>query len=340
MPNKYGTGTPGADPTPSPSITTSWGMTALTAQAQSMIAAIQARMRADAARGLPVSNADIETIIRTKYPFMAAFMNHPEIGPILREAARNNWGEPELYGALQPTVWWQTTSQSARQWDLLTAEDPATAAANAASMASTLVNRARRLGLPVDNDQIESLAITAIRNGWTDDQVLDRLLESVNWAGVAGGDLTAYRDRVKQIGAEFLVPVSDATAQNFAVAIASGESSEQAVVSIMQEQARQRFSWMAPLIEQGITPSGYFGPLRDIIARELEVTPDSIDLMDPKWLGMVEVADASGVTRAATMREAQLAARRDPAIVGSSTAGKMLVTAGNAISALMGRRGF
>lgn len=277
--------------------------------------------------------------LAVKYPYMMAFINIPEIGNKLREAAAKGWGVDELYGAITQTNWWRTSSASDRAYQVLLAEDPAEAASRAAETAATIQNRARSLGLPMSNEQIMSLARDATRFGWTDEQQVDRLLAAVNWAQVAGGDLTANVDLVKRIGSEYLVRVSDSTARDYAIRIASGELTAEGVQSIMQRQSVGRFGWMSDQITNGVTPRQYLAPVRDEIANELEMAPEEINLMDPQWLGMVEVHDRdSGEMRAATMNEARLAARRDPRWRDTRNAGVTMARAAQGLAAAMGRR--
>jgi uncharacterized protein (DUF2236 family) len=54
-------------------------------------------------------------------------------------------------------------------------------------------------------------------------------------------------------------------------------------------------------------------PTRDQIAKELELTPDAVDLMDPKWRSMVTTTDPkTNEVRAATLTEVVRSARRAP----------------------------
>lgn len=290
--------------------------------------------------GLPRTAGDIDSYIRTNYPYLAAFLGNPEIGPILRRAAAEGWDTGRLYGAVQQTEWWRRTSSSAREWEMLIAEDPAEAAARAAEVAAMIQNRARTLGLSMDGSAIAALAADAAKHGWTDAQIVDQLIENVNWATLEGGDLTALRDTVREIGASFLVGVSDSTAQNYAMRIASGEMTEAGVASIMQAQAASRFPWMQSQIDQGITPRDYMMPVRDAIARELALAPEAVDLMNPEWLGMIETTDpGSGERRAATVDEAVLAARRRPEYWNTDSAQQRMASMSTAIAEVFGRRG-
>jgi hypothetical protein len=286
----------------------------------------------------PGDGLDTETYIRKFYPYLAAFMNHPEVGAIIRRAGQERWDEARLYGALSGTQWWRTTSAAARTWDALAAEDPAEASRLAGQTAATIQNRARTLGVQLGSGQIQQLALTATRNNWTDAQVVDQLLNSLNWSTLAAGDLTALRDTVKQIGGRYLVDVSDSTAQSYAAAIASGEMSEAGVASLMQRQAKARFSWMADEIDQGVTPEQYFMPVRDTIASELEMSPDSINMMDGRWLAMMEIPGEDGKPRAATLNEARMAARRQPEWERTSAAEDLITAATAGLGDVFGRR--
>lgn len=292
----------------------------------------------DLGPGVPATPGAIDAVIRAKYPFMAAFLGHAEVGPLLREAALKGWGEAELYGALQGTNWWRSTSGAARTWDNLASQDPAEAARLANQTVATVQNRARSLGINMSAGQLEQVALTATRNGWTDNQVVDELLRSLNWSTVQAGDLTALVDQVKSIAGSYLVSVSDATAQSYAAAIASGEMSETGVASVMQRQAKARFPWMESQIDQGVTPANALMPVRDTIAQELEMAPEMVDLMNPQWLGMIEVAGEDGQLRAATREEARLAARKDPRWAGTGGAQEMATKAAAAIRDVFGRR--
>lgn len=276
---------------------------------------------------------------RAKYGYLAGFLNHPEIGPILRKAAEAGWGEMELYGAVTQTKFWQETSAAQRTWWQLTNEDPAEAKRLVGQTAATIQNRARSLGLPMSSGAIASLATTAAANGWTDAQTVDQIMQQVNWATLESGDLTAIRDDVKATGGDYLVNVSDATAQNYAARIASGEMTLQGVKSAMLKQAKARFGWMAEELDQGITVKDYFRPTRDVIANELGVPQEEVDLMSSKYMSLIERRDEkTGQMRAATLDEAMLAARRDPRFANTEKAKQMTTSLMDTVTNMFGRQ--
>lgn len=279
---------------------------------------------------------DVDAWIRANYGYMAGFLDHPDVGPILREAALAGWDEHRLYGKLSQTDWWRNTSAAQRTWQALKYEDPAEARRQVQEQAATITNRARTLGLKIGN--VAGLAEQMVMNGWSDAQMTDAILQQVNWATLEAGDLTALRDDVRATAGDYLVGVSEQTARNYAMRMASGEMSAQGVRSAMAEQAKARFSYIADQIDQGMTVKDYFRPIRDLIARELEVTPEEIDMTDSRWLKMMETRDDKGQLRAATMNEAMLSARKTPEWASTRGAQEMTTRSIQQIAQIFGRR--
>lgn len=209
----------------------------------------------------------------------------------------------------------------------------------ARNLAAELSDRSKQLGLNLSDADIAKLAKQAIDEDWSEAVITDKLLVSLDWNNVTGGDLTAGVDLLRQMGASYLVKVGDAQAQDWAARMARGELTQQGVASMLQQQAKARFSWMGQLIDQGVKPSDYFAPTRSVIADTLEVGVEQIDMLDPTWMGLVEVADGRGGTRAATLNEAMLAARRRPEWSQTRGAQELAAQAGQRLASIFGRAG-
>ncbi len=283
------------------------------------------------------SPEDVDAYVRDNYGQMAGFLAHPDIGPILREAALGEWDFGKLAGRVMSTDWWKTTSAAQRTWMQLTTEDPAEARRLVGQTAATIQNRAKSLGLNWNAGQIGGMAATATANGWTDAQTIDMLMQQVNWATLQAGDLTALRDDVKATAGDYLVGVSNETAQNYAQAIASGEMSIEGVRSAMQQQAKARFGYLSSELDQGMTVKQYFAPIANKIEQELELGSGSVDLMDSKWLSMVERQGEDGKMRAATLHEAEQLARKDSRWVNTKKSQETSTNMMSMISSVFGR---
>lgn len=283
------------------------------------------------------SDEDLEAYVRDNYGFMGGFLDIPEVRSVLLNAARNKWEPGKIQGALYNTAWWKNTNASQREWARLLSEDPASARQQLQAQSAIVNDRAKSLGIHLSPAQINNMASMIQQNGWTTEQYIDNLIAQVDWSSIQGGELTANVDHIKEIAGQYLISISDTTARNYSTRIAAGELTEDGVRSIMQEQAKGRFGWMASQIDQGVTVADYLAPVRDTIARELEVTSDEINLMDPKWLSLVEVRDEKGEMRAATMNEAMLSARKQSGYAKTRGAQEMATSMMSQIGQIFGR---
>lgn len=305
------------------------------------LAGIESQQQTPAPVGpaLPASEAEVAKFVNDHYGYMAAYLNHPEIGPILREAARKGLTDRnQLFGMLWRTSWWRSTSNAARQWDLTVNEDPASAQAMRDQRAATVGDEAKMLGLSLSGQQLGSVVEQSLRNGWSPGQITDYLVSLAPKSRFTEGMLGAYANQVKALASTYLVSVSDSSAASYARRIAAGETSLEGLQAVFANQARSRFTWMADVIDQGVTPMEYLAPVRETIAQELERPVDSVNLMSPEWLGLVEVRDPSGQVRAATQEEARLAARKRPEWQNTQNATEMMANLGNALASFMGVR--
>lgn len=113
--------------------------------------------------------------VARSYGYLAAFLNNPEIGPILTKAAIEDWDEARLTGALTATKWWKTTSDTTRQWDALNKIDPAKAKSQLAQKQTEVTDAADAAGIVLTGLQPHDIAVNALRFGWTPAQLSDAL---------------------------------------------------------------------------------------------------------------------------------------------------------------------
>lgn len=178
-----------------------------------------------------------------------------------------------------------------------------------AQAAAAIKNRASALGVKLDEAGIVSLAKVVVDSNWSNDQLDDYLVPAATEPGL----ITYGVDTIKKMAAQQLLNVSDATAKEWAMKMESGEMTTEGIQSLLQGQAVQKYGWAASQVGQGVSVRDMLLPSRDLIARELELNPEEVDLMDTKWLGMVQTKDdKTGEIRAATDSEVVMRARQDP----------------------------
>lgn len=198
-------------------------------------------------------------------------------------------------------------------------------AAMVRSLEAEIRNLARTLGVPMDDEHISRAARTAVAGNWSSAMIEDYVVGSTfsDWGELQQGFLTNTVEQIKQAAQSQLVTMSDETARDYAKRAATSEFSLSTLDSILKEQAKQRYAWAAPALDAGMTMADYTRPMRDTIAQELEVSADQIDLMDGKWMDMLQTDVGGGQIRAATQAELVKRARKLPEFAGTSRAADM-----------------
>lgn len=137
---------------------------------------------------LPTTPEEIRDYVRGHYGYLAYYVDHPDVGPILIQAAQEGWDANRLRGALQPTAWWQDHSDAYRQWESLKALDPGEADRQRQQRGNEIRSALLKLGVPEDlfpPDKINQLVEDSKNMGWNsielDYYVGKAVTESPTW---------------------------------------------------------------------------------------------------------------------------------------------------------------
>jgi hypothetical protein len=176
---------------------------------------------------------------------------------------------------------------------------------------ASIRNQLGTLGIAMAEDSMRGIAVQAVENNWSQDQLEDMLLAANDWATTQHGQLKAGIDEIRQLASQYLMPVSEETARKMSLRVASGELDQAGIRNLFTEQARTEYGFMGSQLDQGITPADFLAPLRDVAAQTLELPADQLDLMDDKVRSMFTTRLDDGTIRAASMSEVQMTARKD-----------------------------
>jgi hypothetical protein len=134
-----------------------------------------------------------------------------QIDKLFDDALKFGWSEETFMENLKGTQWWQGNFASFRQF-ILESKDPRNAGTFAEKVKNNMdsvTSKIEALGIAprsvdpqtgkvIDNSKfIESIAIEAIKNNWTDDQLENYLSTKSNIIFTGGGTIGSYLDRVK-----------------------------------------------------------------------------------------------------------------------------------------------
>ena len=129
------------------------------------------------------------------------------------------------------------------------------------------------------------------------------------------GQLQTAEQAFKAAAADYMVPISDqAAAQLVLQAVQSGTTDIATFAkTYFQAQAKSLYPTMGAAIDAGITPKAYTDPYRQVVSQLLGVSPDQVNMMDPKYLRFVTQKDPkSGMPTAMSLYDAQQLVMSDP----------------------------
>lgn len=241
--------------------------------------------------GSPLTQQQI-AYAEQNYGYLASYLQDPTIGPILVQAAQQGWDTATLEGALSKTSWWQQTSNTARQFDAQQATDPASAQAAVAQVQASVQTLAGSLGITMDPSRMQALSLEATRFGWSQDQIKLALTAEGNYDPTkAKGSVATSLLQLQADAANYGVPMSQDTMQQWLQQINSGTQNQDGFKVYLQGQAKSLYPTMASAIDQGITPAQYFDPYKQAAANTLGIDPQSINFTDPKWQAAIMQID-------------------------------------------------
>jgi hypothetical protein len=272
--------------------------------------------------------------IESNYPQVAPFLANDEIRALLVRPDIDTMDSVEIDTLLRKTNYWQTHGPESRAFDSLIGTDPQAAGELVDAAKRNVADALSKAGVRVDDTQIGEIAKKAIRAGWINSggQISDTtafadfttfaLGQQRNLDGsLPTGQAAVTADTLRAIANAYYVPMTERDLADRALAISSGQSTEDAFRSEMAQHSKSLFQNAPDIqkaIDSGRTPTDYFAPIKSMIADTLELTPDQVDLMSPKFQEVLQVYDPQiKGNRPMTLGEVQKWSRGRPEFAGT-----------------------
>lgn len=242
------------------------------------------------------ADMSLEDWIATAYGHWAIWLEHPELGPKIREWAEKKAGPGIIERELRATQWWQTTTQNQRTFDELEARDPATAQRQIDEAVQNVRQIVSQVGGFLEEASLSQLAREQLRDGWTPDEMVRAVYlelrkgtdptESMR-SGIIGQSL-------RNIARQYALPLSDESLDTWVSRIARNEYLMDDFQNYARRNAIGLFPSLAADLERGLTVETLVDPFRELAARTLEINPATIDFSDPKWNAALNFSDGQG----------------------------------------------
>lgn len=260
---------------------------------------------------MAVSDADV----LARYPQLGGFLNHPEIGPVLRDAAANGWGAQELQGAIFKTDWYKTTWADFRQLELLKSTDPAEYAKVQQEAQFSISTLLRDLGVDGNRqpDLVRILSNDWLRHGRDDWYLYQRIgdvLERKPELMSERGSIAAKKAEYRKLAADYMLDYGEGTLTKLAVNEWMNRDKRETIENRFRQEAIKRYAHLEDMLTRGLSVRQAMQPQTTAVARVLEMNPEAIDLTQPRWRVLMEMKDPNdGKLRAMTTSEADRWAR-------------------------------
>lgn len=220
----------------------------------------------------------------------------PDIQAIFHEAVQAaQSGSPltsdAFQGKLVETPWWKSTPDTQRQYVWQKVIDPATATQNGNQATFKVLTAAQQMGRPITLAQAAHLGEQYIMGGWTDSFLQNQLATLPIGPGqtFGPGALRTAMAQVKGTAADYGMSMSDLGAAGWAQKIAAGGMDLKGFEDYARQQAASAHPYWQKQLNEGMNLRQLADPYIQTAAKTLEVSPDTIDLSDPKWASALQV---------------------------------------------------
>lgn len=234
-------------------------------------------------------------ILTNAYGWAASFITHPELGDVFRQAIDNEWTPDRLVRAIEQTNWYRSRTASQRQFDQDIELDPATINKEIDRAARGVKEVVAQYGGYLSDDQINELATESVRSGWDSTETLNAIAAELQ-LGADGGDvLFGVTGRgVRQLAADYAVPVSDVAADEWATKIATGSMTQVDYENWLRTQSKSLYPTLSADIDRGVSVKTLTDPFRQVAANTLGIAPDSVDFSSDRWNAALNFDDGKG----------------------------------------------
>ena len=231
--------------------------------------------------------------------YYAIIKSIPEVATLLQNAVSNDWSEAKFNYELSQTTWFKTTSTSARSWDLSEQTDPASAQQRVDNQAAQIKSKALSLGIRLDDTSVAKLARDSLRGGWdettTTNSIGSQAMQSTS--GVSQLRSGFIGQTLRQTAADYGVSLSDDTFNQFVNKVATGQETQSSFQQYALQMAKSLFPGIAAQLDAGQTYKQITDPYKQTAAQILEMNPENIDFVDPKWSKAVTFVTDKGEQR-------------------------------------------
>lgn len=277
--------------------------------------------------------------LASNYGWSVSFLDHnPELKKLFDQAVKGTWTAQKFQAEIRNTKWWQDTSETARQAQILKSTDPATYNANLAAARMQVQKLAAEVGAALPSGQLGKIAESVLSAGLDENGIRNILGNYVNFTknGTLTGEAGMHEYTMKQYAASMGVNISDQALKNQAALVVRKMATTQDFEEQLREQAKSAYPAYAAQIDGGQTMQDIATPYMQTMSTELGIPASSITLNDPLIKSALNGLDENGRPAGKTLMDFTTQLRNDPRWNQTTTARDQAMSVGHKVLTDMG----
>lgn len=220
----------------------------------------------------------------------------PDLKKKLAQAKAENWDVARFTREIQDTSWWKNSADALKKYQILRATKPGEFAQQERDIAGRVQRLSGQIGVNLGAG-FTHMVRDAMTFGWDDERLKSAIGNAYRLdkgGGLPGGMAGATTQKLRQIYADYGVPLSADLAAKQTRFVLNGTATIDTFTSQAINAARSRYAALAPQLDQGMTVRDIADPYMQTIASTLEVPPGKITLTDSRVQRALTARDDKG----------------------------------------------
>lgn len=211
--------------------------------------------------------------------------SNAELYKVFKLAVAEGWPGTMFVAKVRATNWYRKLPEATRQFETLRATDPAEWSRRLQqSQASVGAMYQQLTGTKPNAKLLRNMAGLAFKYGWSEQEVRDRIGRTVDsgreMQNGIGGTLGEAEQAIRKGMEDYGVDLSDSWMSRQLNKIATGAADTGTIVDYLRGVAKNKYRGFAQQIDQGMTIRDIAEPYRQLMAKTLEISDQSITVSD------------------------------------------------------------
>lgn len=280
--------------------------------------------------------------LASDYGWSYGFLNsNPELKKLFSEAVDGSWTTEKFQAELRDTKWFQSTSDTRRQAQLTQKTDPATWQASLQAAEIQVRQLAAEMGAAIPDGKLKGIAKNMIETGADEDQMRYALGKYVDFTkdGTLKGEAGMHEYTMKQFAYANGIQLSESSIKKQAQLVTRKLATTEDFENQVRQSAISMFPAYQKQIEAGANIADIASPYSQMMADELELPYQGIDVTNPQIKSALNSVDKDGKPAGMTLTDFQQQLRNDPRWKATTSARESVMNVGAKVLRDMGLLG-